>query len=51
MKLPDHLHKHLLDETIRRGALDYIEHDKDAHQDEEEYSNNDSSVLSSIKEK
>ena len=45
-KLPDHLHKGQLVEIIHRGALDFIEHDKDGHQDEYEGSNNDASVLS-----
>ena len=51
MKLPDFLHRGLLYEIIRRGALDFIENDKDGHQDEEEDSNNDAYVLSSNEEK
>ena len=31
MKLPECLHKGLLDEIIRRVALDFIKHDKDFH--------------------
>ena len=46
MKLSDCLHKFILDEIIHRGALDFIDHDKDGHQDEEGDSNNDASVLS-----
>ena len=36
-KLPDCLQKGLLDEIIRRGALDFIKHEKEGHQDKEEY--------------
>ena len=35
MKLHDRLHKFILDEIIHRGALDFIGHDKDGHQDKE----------------
>ena len=51
MKLPEFLHKGLLSEIICRGGIDYIEHDKDGHQDEEEDSKNDASVISSEEEK
>ena len=51
MKLPDLLHKSLLDYITLRGALDFIKHDTDDHQYGEEDSNNDASVLSSNKEK
>ena len=51
MNFPDRLHKGLLDEIIRRGALDFIKHDKDGHQDEEEDSNNYLSVISYNEEK
>ena len=51
MKLHDRLHTELLDEIIRRGSLDFIKHEKDGHQDEEEDSSNDASVLSYDKEK
>ena len=51
MKLPDRLHKGLLDEIINRGALDFIGHDKYVHQYEEEDSINDASVISYDKEK
>ena len=51
MKLPDPLHKGLLDEIIQRGALDFINHENYVHQDEEEDSNNDTSVPSSDEEK
>ena len=36
---------------ICRGALDFIEHGKYGHQDEEEDSNNNAPVLSSGEEK
>ena len=49
--LPDCLHKSFTDEIIRSGTLDFIDHDKNGHQDEEEDSNNDASVLSSDEEK
>ena len=45
MNLPDCLHRGLLDGIIIRISLDFIEHDNDVHQDEEEYSSNDSFVL------
>ena len=45
MKFLDGLQKGLLDDIICRGALDFIEHDKDGHQDEEKNSKNDTSVL------
>ena len=50
MKLSDCLHKGLLVDIIRGVALDFININKDVHQYEEEDSNNDSSVLSSIEE-
>ena len=50
-KLPDFFHKGLLDEIIRRGALDFINHDKYVHQDEEEDSKNYASVISYDEEK
>ena len=33
MKFPDRLHKGLLDEIIRRGALDFVKHDENNHQE------------------
>ena len=30
---PDRLHKGIMDEIIRRGTLDFIEHDEDDHKD------------------
>ena len=47
MKLPYRLHKVLLYYIIRICALDFIEHDKGGHQDEEEDSKNDVPLLSS----
>ena len=47
MKFLDVLQKGLLDDIICRGALDFIEHDKDGHKYEEEDSNYDKSMLSS----
>ena len=51
MKLPNYLHKGLMDEIIHIGALDFIKHDKDDHQYKEEKLNNDASLLSYDKEK
>ena len=49
MKLPDHLHKGLLVDIIHRGALNFIESEKDDHQDKDkdEDSKTDASLLSS----
>ena len=51
MKLPDHLHKCIMNEIVQRGALYSINNDKNGHQDEEEGSNNNLSVLSYDEEK
>ena len=51
MDFPDRFYKGLLDDIIRRGALDFIDHDKDGHQNEDEYSENYASMLSSDEEK
>ena len=51
MKLPDRFHKGLLVEIVCRVALDFIEHEKDVHKDEEEDSDNVVSMLSSVEEK
>ena len=50
MKFPNILHKGILDEIIRRGVLEFIKHEKDAHKEEEQDSENDASILSSDKE-
>ena len=50
MKLPAHWNKGLTDEIIYRVALDFMEHDKDGHKDEEEDKKNDAYVLSSYEE-
>ena len=50
MMLSNFFHKDLLDEIIRRGALEFIDHDKDGHQQEEEDLKNDASMLSSDRE-
>ena len=47
MKLPDILYKVILGDIIRRGAIYFIYNLKYGHQDEEEDSKNDVSVLSS----
>ena len=49
--MPDPLDKGLLGEIICRGELDFVDHDKDGHQEEEKDSNNDASVLSYYEEK
>ena len=51
MKLPDIFHKCLMYDITCRGALDFINHDKYVHQDEEEESNNYAYVLSPDEEK
>ena len=45
MNLPNRSHKVFMDEIIRRGVLDFINHEKDDHQEEEEDSKTDTSIL------